>query len=87
MPVIEFIKENNIFSLKLIAAILTWVFIVSFKTNILTPVIMGVYPRRWDDLEVNFNGSRIMFGEFIAEMVQYAILIVIIAIVWSQVKK
>lgn len=78
----KFFSSNKLIGPPAIAAVLTWLLIVSLKTNILTPLLLEFYPDHWRDLALTLNGHEIHFGRFIAELLQYIVLMGFI-ILWS----
>lgn len=80
--IVKFFSGNKLIGPAAIAAVLTWLLIVSLKVNILTPVLLEFYPESWQDLTLSLNGHDIHFGRFIAELVQYAVLMGLI-ILWA----
>jgi len=80
--IVHFFSSNKLIGPPAIAAVLTWLLIVSLKTNILTPLLLEFYPESWQDLTVSLNGHNIHFGRFLAELVQYVVLMGLI-ILWA----
>lgn len=82
MRVLDFFEKNKLLGPPAIAAVLTWMFIVSLKTNILTPLFQTWYPTDWEGLAVTVRGHEVRIGEFVAELLQYVFFMAII-ILWA----
>jgi large-conductance mechanosensitive channel len=81
----KFFVNNKLIGPPAIAVVLTWLLIVSLKSNIISPLLLEFYPTHWEDLAVSLNGHVIHFGKFLAECMQYMVLMGLI-ILWSSYK-
>lgn len=68
------------------ATIFTWGLVQSLKKTVLTPLISSVIPSADAKQELKYPLKRnqtLFLGEFLAELIEWAILILILFIIWK----
>jgi|LauGreDrversion4_2_1035121.scaffolds.fasta_scaffold00128_22 large-conductance mechanosensitive channel len=85
--VVTFQNELGILSLGVVAAIFTFGFVQGVKRTVLTPVIMAyMVPAQTSNakmISVLPHHQRVMWGEFIAELIQWLIFMFIFFVIWQ----
>lgn len=80
----------KIATLGVFATIFTWGFIQALKENLITPVIRSyLIPAKDErDMTIKLKGDQVLdIGEFVAELIQWIVLMAIIYIIWNLSRK
>jgi large-conductance mechanosensitive channel len=82
--IIAFTNELSVLSLSLIATVFTVLFVQGIKRTILTPVIIAYMTPSTEKNMIKplKNDQYLYVGEFLAELIQWVIFMVVIFIIW-----